>query len=273
MRLGLCSFAVATGFLSVGGTLAAAQQPDSTRAPAPQSALRAAFIGHAINSIDNTPVRSADIRLVFIDSVRQVRGRNGRDSLEIFADSNRTRVAVSDSTGAFAIRRLAEGRYLLHVRRIGFEPLQGALVVDTGVVATTIPLQMNSRLLAKVVVTETAVDKVKERLDHDGFIERSRLGLAATFIERADILRKMPQNIGELLDTYGIHDGNIMLDRMPFDYESVRDYPAELVIGVEIYRHSRPTEFNGTRRGPGALSPGGQAAAAQPRVLIWTFIP
>lgn len=273
MRLRLSSFVTAAGLFAVGGTLAAAQRPDTARAPAPQPALRAAFIGHMINSIDSTPVRSADIRLVFIDSVRQTRGRNGRDSLEVFADSNRTRVAVSDSTGAFAIRRLAEGRYLLHVRRIGYEPLQGALVVDSGVVSTTIALQMNSRVLAKVVVTETAIDKVKERLDHDGFIERSRLGLAATFVERADILRKMPQNIGELLATYGIYDASIMLDHMPFDYESVRDYPAELVIGVEIYRHSRPTEFNGTRRGPGALSPGGQAAGAQPLVLIWTFIP
>ena len=114
---------------------------------------------------------------------------------------------------------------------------------------------------------------MKERLDRYGFVNRSHLGLAATFIERAEILRAKRQNVGELLSTYGIHDGNIMLDRMPFDYESVQDYPAELVIGIEIYRHSRPTEFNGTRRGAGALSPGGQAASMRPLVVIWTFIP
>ena len=135
-----------------------------------------------ISSLDSTPVRSADIRLVFVDSVRQLRDRTGHDSLEVFADSNRTRVAVTDASGAFAIRRLPAGRYLFHIRRIGYEPLQGALVVDTGTVSTTIPLQVISRVLAKVVVTETSVDKVKERLDRYGFVDRSRQGLAATFV-------------------------------------------------------------------------------------------
>ena len=41
--------------------------------------------------------------------------------------------------------------------------------------------------------------------------------------------------------------------------DGLRDYPADLVIGVEVYRHGRPTEFNGTRRDPGLMSPGGMA--------------
>jgi hypothetical protein len=248
-------------------TSAHAQQADTSRAPT------AAFVGRMISNLDSMPVRSADIRLVFIDSVQQLRARNGTDSLEVFADSSRSRVAVTDSTGAFAIRRLPAGRYLLHVRRIGYEPLQGAVLVDTGIVRATLALQVISRVLAKVVVTETSIDKVKQRLDRDGFIDRSHLGISGTFIQRADILRLRRETVGDLLAVYGVHDGQIMLDRMPFDYESVRDYPAELVIGVEIYRHSRPTEFNGTRRGPGALSPGGQAASMQPLVVIWTYIP
>ena len=253
--------------LTAGARATAAQQPDSARLPT------AAFAGRMISNLDSTPVRSADIRLVFVDSVKQLRDRNGHDSLEVFADSNRTRVAVTDASGAFAIRRLPAGRYLLHVRRIGYEPLQGALVVDTGTISTTIPLQVISRVLAKVVVTETSVDKVKQRLERDGFVDRSHLGLAAMFIERPEILRAKRQNVGELLSTYGIYDGNIMLDRMPFDYESVKDYPAELVIGIEIYRHSRPNEFNGTRSGATALSPGGMAASMRPLVVIWTYIP
>jgi hypothetical protein len=246
---------------------ARAQQPDSARVPT------AAFVGRMISNLDSTPVRSADIRLVFLDSVRRVRSSGGQDSLEVFADSNRTRVAVTDATGAFAIRRLPAGRYLFHIRRIGYEPLQGALVVDTGTISTTIPLQVISRVLAKIVVTETSVDKVKERLVRYGFVDRSHLGLAATFVERPEILRARRQNIGELLSTYGIYDASILLDRMPFDYGSVQDYPAELVIGIEIYRHSRPTEFNGTRSGATALSPGGIAASMRPLVVIWTYIP
>ena len=76
----------------------------------------------------------------------------------------------------------------------------------------------------------------------------------------------------ELLDVYGIRGGTILLDRMPFDYESVRDYPANLVIGVEIYRHSRPTEFNMTRSGPNMFDPGGLANSMQPLVVISILI-
>jgi hypothetical protein len=244
-----------------------AQQPDTARPPT------AAFLGRIISNLDSTPVRSADIRLVFIDSVRQVRNRNGSDSLEVFADSNRARVTVTDSVGAFAVRRLAAGRYLFHIRRIGYEPAQGALVVDTGSISTTISLTVVSRVLAKVVVTETSVDRVKEKLDRNGFISRSHLGVAATFVQRSDILRAGRQTLGDLLAIYGIYDGAIMLDRMPFDVASVRDYPADLVIGMEIYRHSRPTEFNMTRRGANIMDPGGMANSMQPLVVIWTFIP
>jgi hypothetical protein len=259
---------VASALAFMGGLSAlAAQQPDTARTPT------AAFVGRMISELDSTPVRGADIRLVFLDSVKQIKNRNGRDSLEVFADSARMRVTATDSTGAFAMWRLPAGRYLLHVRRLGYEPLQGALVVDSGTVSATMALRVVSKLLAKVVVTETSVDKVKERLDRYGFIQRSHLGIAATFVERPEILRLKRQNIGELLATYGIYDANIMLDRMPFEYEFVRDYPAELVIGMEIYRHSRPTEFNGTRSGPTMMSAGGLAASMRPLVVIWTYIP
>jgi hypothetical protein len=207
---------LACAALTAGARDTAAQQPDSARLPT------AAFVGRMISNLDSTPVRSADIRLVFVDSVRQLRDRNGHDSLEVFADSNRTRVAVTDASGAFAIRRLPAGRYLLHIRRIGYEPLQGAVVVDTGTISSTIPLQVISRVLAKVVVTETSVDKVKERLDRYGFVDRSHQGLAATFVQRAEILRAKRRNVGGL-STYGIYD-NIMLDRMPFDERE--GYPA-----------------------------------------------
>jgi hypothetical protein len=53
----------------------------------------------------------------------------------------------------------------------------------------------------------------------------------------------------------------------------LRNYPADLVIGVEIYRHGRPTEYNMTPRVPSMLSPGGAAAARRVMVLIWTYIP
>ena len=160
------------------------------------------------------------------------------------------------------------------VRRIGYEMLQGALLVDTGAVKTLLVMNQVSKLLAKVVVTETSVDVVKKRLEQNGYISRTHLGLAATFVDRAQILRRKPQTIADILSVYALSEGStFLLDRMPVDYETLRDYPAGLVIGVEIYRHQRPQEFNMTRALPGILSPGGQAAGMQALVVIWTYIP
>jgi hypothetical protein len=253
-------------------TLCAAAAGQRVRAQAtPDPAARAIFTGRITSSIDSTPVRSADIRLVFVDSGRTIGGN--KDSVEIFADTARSRVGVTDTSGTFAIRRLAAGHYLLHIRRIGFEPIDGFLTVDTGAVQAGFSMQVTSRILSKVTVTEKAVDVVKERLDRDGFIGRSHSGTSGIFIDRQEILRRQPQTVADILSAYGIHGGDFQLDRMPVDYDVLQNYPADLVIGVEIYRHGRPTEYNMTRRGPTIMRPGGQAASQQIMVLIWTYIP
>jgi hypothetical protein len=191
-----------------------AQKPDSARV------ATAAFTGHLRSLLDSSAVTSADIRLIRIDSAVPHRDRRGNDSLEIFVDSLKTRVVVSDSSGAFAIRVLQAGAYLFDVRRIGYEPLHGAIAVDSTTLSATIYLNVVSRVLAKVVVTATSIDRVKEKLDRNGFSDRSHLGLAAEFIERPEILRRRPQKLEDILAVYGIHDGTFRLDRMPMEYES-----------------------------------------------------
>jgi hypothetical protein len=254
-------------FLVFVPRLSGGQQPDSARVPTGR------FLGHIISTIDSTPVRSADVRLLFVDSSRTVRTRRGDDSLEVFIDSTRSRLAVTDSTGGFIIRRLIEGKYLLQVRRIGFAPLEGVVSADTGAIGDVFAMEPTSRLLSKVVITEMSVDRVQQKLDRVGFVDRTHSGLSATFVDRAEILKMNRDRLEDLLSRYGIHNGDVMLDRMPLDYEDVRLYPAELVVGIEIYRRGRPTEFNMTRRGAGALAAGGQQNAARPLIVVWTFIP
>jgi hypothetical protein len=251
----------------VGAAPAGAQVADSVPP-------RAGFVGKIWSSLDSSVVRSADIRLMFVDSLRKISTRRGGDSLEIFVDTLRSRIGVTDSAGNFAIRQLRAGRYLLEVRRIGYAPLNGVVVVDSTIVSTLLSMDVVSRLLATVRVTAMSNDRVKERLDRVGYLTRYHSGLAATFIDRADILRRKPLTVADILSTYGIHDqAEFIMDRMPVDYDLLRDYPADLVIGVEIYRHNRPSEFNGTRRGPTMLSAGGMANSMMPQVVIWTFIP
>jgi hypothetical protein len=265
MRSGLAA-AVALAGIAVA-TPSGAQTTD----PAPHPG---GFVGRIRSALDSTAVRSADIRLMFVDSLRKIPSKRGPDSLDIFVDTARSRVGVTDTTGNFAIRRLAAGHYLMEVRRIGFAPLNGVVVVDSTILQTVLTMDVVSRLLATVRVTAVANDRVKQRLDRVGFLNRYHAGGSGTFIDREDILRRKPLTVADILSAYGIHEqAEFIMDRMPVDYDLLRDYPADLVIGVEIYRHNRPTEFNGTRRGPSLLSSGGMSNLMMPQVVIWTFIP
>ena len=249
-----------------------AQQPASSSV-ATDSASTARFTGRLLNSIDSTPVRSADIRLLFVDSSKVVPGRRNRDSLDIFIDTSRSRLAVSDSAGNFTIRRLAAGHYVISIRRIGFAPLDGVLAVDTGAVTALMRMEPTSQLLTKVMITEMSVDRAKQRLDRIGFVDRSHSGLSGSFVDRAAISKSRRQYLDEVLEEYGIHSGDVMLDRIPLDFEDVRGYPADLVLGIEIYRHGRPTEFSGTRNGPNMFAPGGVQNAMKALIVVWTFTP
>ena len=260
--------AIAVATLLIAATRApAAQQPDSVPAP------RASFMGRVVSSVDSNGVRAADMRLIYVDSSKVTRGRRGEESLELFTDSSRSRVGITDSLGSFAIRRLAPGQYMLQIRRLGYQPIEGVLNVDTTEVLSDFIMLQTSKTLATIMVSERAGDRVKDQLDRVGFANRRRFRTSGTFIERAEILKRKPFTVRDILDRYGIYHGNFMIDRMPVDYEFLRDYPAELVIGVEIHRRVRPTEFNMTRSAPPILSRGGLTASMEPLVLIWTYIP
>ncbi len=264
-RLSVIAAFVLAGITPVGR--AAAQVADSVPPPA-------GFVGKIRSALDSSGVKSADIRLMFVDSARKVVSKSGVDSVEIFVDTTRSRIGVTDSVGNFAIRQLRAGRYLMEIRRIGYAPLSGVVTVDSTMLSTVLTMDVVSRLLATVKVTAVSNDRVKERLDRVGFLNRYHSGGSGTFIDRADILRRKPITVADILNSYGIHDqAEFIMDRMPVDYELLRDYPADLVVGVEIYRHNRPTEFNGTRRGATIMSSGGMSNLMTPQVLIWTFIP
>lgn len=78
----------------------------------------------------------------------------------------------------------------------------------------------------------------------------------------------------DILARYGIYGGvDILVDRMPLGYADVKEYPAMLVAGVEIYPRQRPMEFNTTRFGVSIMSEGGNSFQSRPLVVIWTHIP
>lgn len=252
------------------GAAAGAQRTDSSRVATPP---QGAFVGFIKDANDSRPVRSADIRLYFIDSVGVGTDSSGNRSIDTVIDTLRSRLGVSDSTGYFAVWRLAAGRYLMNVRRIGFAPVEAIVTVDTSTVLFDFAMTPVLPMLTKVEIRATATDRVGRRLDHVGFTSRSKFEMGS-FVKPAEIAKRRAQTLREILDVYGLRESaEYVFDRMPLDYSDIQDYPAELIAGIEIYRHGRPIEYNTTRRGPTIMQPGGQANMMRPLVVIWTYIP
>lgn len=233
-----------------------------------------AFVGFIKNSVNKGPVRSADLRLYFIDSTSAARDSSGSPYLETFIDTARSRLAVSDSTGYFTTWRLAAGRYLLSARRIGFSPVQAIVTIDTSTVLYEFTMEPVAPMLAAVEINETGISRgAARRLERSGFTNRSHFG-EGEFLTPAQIMKRRPLTLRDVLSVYGMRESaTYIIDGMPLEYEDIAEYPAELIAGIEIYRHNRPIQFGMTRRGPGVLGRGGGAYLMRPMVVIWTYVP
>ena len=271
-----------------------AQQIDSARAPAARGAR---FVGQINNLTTTRPVTTADVRLMWVDSAHTEKDVSGKESSEFFIDTTRSRVGITNDSGTFAINNVLAGRYVMNVRRIGFEPVQALLTMGTSMMEMELAMTQNTPMLPEVKITESAVNRVTRRLDRVGYTSRYRMGTSGHFVDRAEILRRHPHTVTDILIGYGIgENATFYLDRMPTDWEELMSYPADLMIGVEIYRHrgAVPNEFNQTlgevssrpRKSfsePGlaasapvsrlALGPGGSGGIDAPTVFIWTYIP
>ena len=87
-------------------------------------------------------------------------------------------------------------------------------------------------------------------------------------------MKHQPETLGDILSRYGLRkSADYRLDRMALGYDDIADYPADQIAGIELYRHTRPIEFSGTRGGANLMSAGGMGNLMRPLVLIWTYIP
>ncbi|MDB4914591.1 MAG: hypothetical protein JWM95_2235 [Gemmatimonadetes bacterium] len=260
----------------------AAQKPGSDTVPI-RTGVK--FTGLVANTTTTRPVTSADIRLMWVDSTHTETGSAPGASPEFFVDSTRSRVAITNDAGTFTLENVVSGHYVLHVRRIGFAPVEAVISVGVSPLEMEVAMEQVMALLPEVRITENATDHVAQRLDRVGYNMRYRSGSSGTFIDRKEILHRKPQYITDVLRAYGVHtDANFTMDKMDTDWETLDHYPAELVIGIEIYRRrgSMATAFDATRAG--GLAFGSSASKVNPRsfdkggtagwtVLIWTYIP
>jgi hypothetical protein len=235
-----------------------------------------AFSGLVISKRDSQPVPLAEVRLTYVDSVHATHVGRVETGADIFIDSTRTRLATTDSIGAFMIRQMLPGRYMLRVRRLGYAPTEGVVSVDSASLLSLIPLEETSHALATVRINERAFTGLDKVLQQSGFNERSHMGNRSIFITRKQILERNALTIRDILSRYGFSDADVILDRMPVAFFDVENYPADNVGGIEIYQHSRPLEFARIPRafntdlghiGVTAYQP------SRPTIVIWTFFP
>lgn len=255
-------------------TPAGGQRPDSAAPPPVQGAR---FVGFIASISTTRPVTTADVRAIWIDSVHTERDNAGKESNEFFVDSTKSRVGITDDSGHFAINVLPPGHYLVNVRRIGFEPMQVMLTMGTSMIEMELAMTQVIPMLPEVRITASSTDRMMARLERTGFRSHRNSGSSGMFIERGDIANRHPQYITDMLATYGIHqEAFVYIDRMPADWETLRSYPVELVIGIEIYRRPGQVPIEVAHTLPPsqlAFGDNGGHGLARPTVIVWTFIP
>jgi hypothetical protein len=257
--------------LAAAGPIAAQTQAD-TAPRVPQGA----FVGHLRNTFGSFAIQLADVRLYLIDSTREVRGLLGATTLDTYVDTAHSRLTATDSTGLFAIWRLAAGHYWMQARRIGFAPIEAFVTIDSQTVLHDFEMNPIPAILNKVEIKEAANTRLAKRLDRVGFMSRRKFRAdGGRYLMASDWERARPQTVRDILVREGIfnNDVDIVMDWMSLRFDEMQDYPAELVAGIEIYRRERPVEFGGPRPGATIGSRLGNASGRRPLVIIWTHIP
>ena len=104
MRFSLAVLAILGALSALPAHMAAAQQTDS-----PATAKRSVRFFGTIASMSTTlPVSVADVRIVYIDSAH-VNKDDPKELGEVFVDSTKSRVGMTDASGAFTIRNVVPG--------------------------------------------------------------------------------------------------------------------------------------------------------------------
>lgn len=135
-------------------------------------------ISGVVVSEEGLPVPAALVRILW------------RDRSDVLRD----RTTRSDDGGAFRLDAIPAGSYALTVRRIGFEPYDAPLTLARGeswqllVELTGVPQELE---LAEVTTTKPG-GKMSD-------FERRRLGNTGAFITRAEIERRHPRAMSDLL--------------------------------------------------------------------------
>lgn len=193
--------------------------------------------------------------------------------------------ALSDSNGHFTIRGLDTGNVAFTVRRIGFEPSEFTVSLDSGE-TFTLDLTLNQSAIELQQVDVTAESRVRDALRM--FYRHKEAEGGGTFIVRADIEKQHAQTLSDVVRTVPglvLHPGRVFgtdavrmarsvggrdcpvvfwLDGARAPWLNIDDIPPMDVEAIEIYRGAAtlPPEYNDKTATPACGT-----------IAIWTRVP
>ena len=195
-------------------------------------------------------------------------------------------IAITDSTGRFALLDLAAGRTRFTVRRIGFQPGEFSLDLKAGDT-----LEYDLRLEEKAVPIPGVETRGVSRADRalEKFYDHRASGGGGHFIVRADIEQKKPERLSDMLRSipglqlfsdparqrkvrmarsnlgaFGDCPIEYWIDGMRVDGLSIDEIPSQEVEAMEVYAGpaTLPPEYRTTRGTSGCGT-----------IAIWTRTP
>lgn len=183
-------------------------------------------------------------------------------AVELFAawndDTTRVAHALTSDGGAFALRGIPPGRYVLRVRRIGYRTTTAVVDVAAARDTLEVALEPVPLLLGGTTVTANAT-AVARKLDAMGFTTREQAGIGR-FMGPDEIARRRPRSWRELFGR-GI-PGCAMIFVNGVAMLRLSDVNLDDVIAFEWYAGSSeaPPNFHNPLDG----------AARCPSVVVWT---
>lgn len=193
--------------------------------------------------------------------------------------------ALSDSNGHFVLRGLDTGNVAFTVRRIGFEPSEFTVSLDSGE-TFTLDLTLNQSAIELQQVDVNAESRVREALRM--FYRHKEAEGGGTFIVRADIEKEHAQTLSDVVrmvpgvvlrqGRFGSADAVRMarsvggrdcpvvfwLDGARAPWLNIDDIPPMDVEAIEVYRGAAtlPPEYNDKTATPACGT-----------IAIWTRVP
>ena len=157
--------------------------------------------------------------------------------IRLLGRQDTSRLAVSDSAGRFRISSAAAGEVRLSVRRIGYWPMTLMVTVAAnGVSEVDVVMAASPNVLEpELVIADRTRGKMGE------FNRRMSRGVGS-FVTRAEIEKRQPSSISELLRTLpGVHISQRMAgEPQPVDMQRSRSSSMQSTCVVQLYVDGQP---------------------------------